>query len=287
MECYEKYFIHNFKLKQSSVFEELVLSSGISIYEVIKIEQGIPLFLENHLNRLFSSADLSNLSINESYCDLEKLISELINRNKATEGKIKLVIRFDKNSRSNEKDLLIYFTPYSYPTADDYRFGVKIGLCKAVRTNPNAKILNTEARNKANEVIAKSTFFEVLLVDDHGFITEGSKSNIFFIKDSQLITPPESAVLNGVTRKNILKICKQNKIDLLEEKISISDIKNMDSAFLTGTSLNVLPVHFIEEIEFKTENKILKRLVKLYELSVVEYISLKKLESGEITQANL
>lgn len=287
MEYFKEYFIHNFRVKPISEFDEIILSSGVSIYEVIRIEQGIPLFLEDHLNRLFYSAELSNLPLNESYCDFEKLVHELIERNKTYEGKIKLVIRFDKGNRHPEKDLLIYYTPHYYPTLEEYKSGVKIGLCKAIRTNPNAKILNTEARIKANKTIKEGNFYEVLLFNKKGFITEGSKSNIFFIKNNQLITPPETDVLNGITRKNIFKICRQNKIDLLEKKINISDIKNIDSAFLTGTSLNVLPVHFIEETEFTTENEILKRIVKLYKLSVFEYVSFKKLGSGEFTQANL
>ena len=71
MECYRKYYIHNFKFKQTSDFDDALTNHGISIYEVIRIEQGIPLFLEDHLSRLFESADISHLNINESYCDFE------------------------------------------------------------------------------------------------------------------------------------------------------------------------------------------------------------------------
>lgn len=276
MECYKEFFIHNFKLKQSSLFDELILSSGISIYEVIRIEQGIPLFLEDHLNRLFYSADLSNLSINESYCDIETLISELIKKNKTEEGKIKLVIRFDKTNGHKEKDFLIYFTPHYFPTAEEYNLGVKIGICQAIRTNPNAKILNTDARNKADKTIAEEKLFEVLLINNEGFISEGSRSNIFFIKDNKIITPPEKDVLNGVTRKNVVKICKQNKIELIEEKINFSDIQKMDSIFLTGTSLKVLPVRSLEGIEYNTQNRLLIYLKDLYEKLILEYISSKK-----------
>lgn len=286
MECFKEYFIHNFRIKPISEFDEVILSSGISIYEVIRIEQGVPLFLEDHLNRLFLSADVSNLSLKESYCDFEKLISELIENNKTYEGKIKLVIRFGKDNGYAEKDLLIYYTPHHYPTLEDYKSGVKIGLCKAIRTNPNAKILNTEARKKANKSILEGKYYEVLLIDDKGFITEGSKSNIFFIKGNKIITPPERDVLNGITRINVLKICKKNNIDIIQEKVSLSDIKKMDSAFLTGTSLKVLPVSLIEDTKLNPENEILNRLNKLYDLSIFEYISLKKLELGKLNQAN-
>ena len=275
MECYKEFFIHNFKLKHCIEFDDSKLSQGISIYEVIRIEQGIPLFLEDHLNRLFHSADISNLSINESYCDIEILISELIKKNKTNEGKIKLIIRFDKKNGSNEKDFLIYFTPHYFPSVIEYKNGVNIGLCRTTRTNPKAKILYTEARKKANSRIVEENLFEVLLLNNEEFITEGSRSNIFCIKGNTVLTPLENDVLNGVTRKKILEICQENKIEIKEKKIHYSELKNMDTVFITGTSLKALPVRHFEETEFNTDNNILNRIIKYYEELITKYISSK------------
>ena len=116
----------------------------------------------------------------------------------------------------------------------------------------------------------------MLLINDKGFITEGSRSNIFFIKDNKIITPPQKEVLNGITRRNILKICKQNKIDIIEESLNVSNIKEIDVAFLSGTSLKVLPVKQIEKHEFNIENEFLKRIMKLYNDAIDNYILTKK-----------
>lgn len=274
MECYRKFYIHNFKFKPTSDFDDTLTNNGISIYEVIRIEQGIPLFLEDHLSRLFDSADISHLNINEGYCDFESLIAKLIEKNDTYEGKIKLIIHFDNGN--HEKDLFIYFTPHYFPSDDEYKNGVHIGLCSAVRTNPNAKILNTEARKKANNTIVEKKYFEVLLMNNEGFITEGSRSNIFFIKDDKIITPPQKDVLNGIARRNILKICKQNKIKFIEERVHYSKIKEIDSIFLSGTSLKVLPVHRIESNTFNTNNSILKKIMELYDKSIQDYILSKQ-----------
>ena len=123
MECYGKFYIHNYQLKSTSEFDEGITSKGTSIYEVIKIQQAIPLFLEDHLNRLFESADLSKLQINEGYCDFESLIDELIVKNNIQEGKIKLVIHFNEDNSTIEKDLLIYFTPHYFPGKKEYENG--------------------------------------------------------------------------------------------------------------------------------------------------------------------
>jgi branched-chain amino acid aminotransferase len=275
MECYKDFFIHNFKLKPCKEFNESKFETGISIYEVIRIEQGIPLFLEDHLNRLFYSADISNLSINESYCDIETLIEELIKKNNTKEGKIKLIIRFNEENGSSEKDLLIYFTPHYFPSVEEYKNGVTIGSCIATRGNPNAKILNTEARTRANNTIVEEKLFEVLLINDKGFITEGSRSNVFFIKNNQVITPPVKDVLNGITRMNIIKLCKQNNIKIIEKEIHYSEIQNMDTLFLTGTSLQTLAIRKIGGLEFNTKNEILNRITELYKKLTEKYLNSK------------
>ena len=272
MECYKDFYIHNFKFEDCNNFDDSLLNKGISIYEVIRIEKGIALFLENHLNRLFTSANLSNLNIDESYCDFETLISELIKKNNETEGKIKIVIHFHENNRQ-EKDVLIYFTPHYFPTQEEFKNGIKVGICIAERQNPNAKVLNTEARNRANNTIAEKKLFEVLLTDHNGYITEGSRSNVFFIKDNAVITPPAGDVLMGITRNNIIKLCKENKINILEQKVHLNDVSNMDAAFLSGTSLKILPISCIEGKTINHQHQLLEKLKSLYNKLIENYIS--------------
>ncbi len=275
MECTNDLYLHNFRFRSCKDFNDNLLTKGKAIYEVIKIENGIPIFLEDHLNRLFDSADISRLNINESYCDFETLINELIKKNKVNEGKIKLIVRFDDQNGNSEKDLLIYFTPYLFPNKEEYQDGVEVGLCNAVRLNPNAKVYNTEARKKANHRIVEEKLYEVLLMNKDGFVAEGSRSNIFFIKNNKVITPPVCDVLNGITRKQLINICKQKNIDIAEDRIHFSDLSNMDCAFLSGTSIKVLPVKNIGDGKFDTKNKVLRRIMGLYDQAIADYINSK------------
>ena len=275
MECCQKFYIHNFKIGSCDKFNESILVKGSSVYEVIRIGQGVALFLEDHLNRLFYSADLLNYSIKESYCDIELLINELIRKNNTPEGKIKLVVRFEKENGHNEKDLILYFTPHYFPECEEYKNGVKTGLCNVTRLNPNAKLLNSEARKRANNRIVEEKLFEVLLVNENGYITEGSRSNLFFIKNNKVITPPEKDVLNGITRKIILRICKHNNIEICEKEVSKSEIESMDAIFLTGTSIKALPISQIENIYFSSKHPILNQIMGLYDKSMEEFIKSK------------
>jgi len=275
MECINGYYIHNFKLIESSNFNEEILKDGTSIYEVIRIEQGIPVFLEDHLNRLFYSAELSNLNIDESYCDFETLIEQLILKNKIKQGKIKIVVHFNTNKMNIEKNILIYFTQHYFPSEQEIKTGVKSGLCRATRTNPNAKILNTNARLKANNIISENKFFEVLLLDDDGFITEGSRSNVFFIKGDTIYTPPNSDILMGISRKNVIELCSKNNIKINERKIHSSEISEIDSVFISGTSLKVLPLRTIDNDTFNPENQILLKLIELFNFQIQSYVQEK------------
>ncbi len=273
MECLGNYYLHNFKFEKADSFDDSFIKNGVSVYEVIRIEKGIPLFLENHLDRLFRSSEIINLSINESYCDFETLIPELINKNNILQGKIKIIIHFNNETNLHEKNLLIYFTPHYFPTDEEYKNGVNTGFCKALRTNPSAKILNSDARIIANDTIAEKKLFEVILQDKKSFITEGSRSNVFFIKGNKIITPPKKDVLQGITRLNVLKLCKSEKIELIEKRVHLSEISEMDSAFITGTSLKILPIRKIDSFEFNTHNITLQKISELYNDCIERYLT--------------
>ena len=274
MECLHQYFFHNRKIKSCAAFNESVVDTGISVYEIIRVEQGIPLFIADHLERLFTSIRLLNLNITTTKNELQNDIRTLIEKNNVNTGKIKLIIHFDNK---NERDLFIYFTPYYYSSDEEYKTGVSVGICKALRTNPNAKVLNIQARKKANNVIAEAKVFEVILMDNNGFITEGSRSNVFFIKENTIFTPFSANVLQGITRKNIFRICELHNITLIERDIPLSEIGKYEAAFLSGTSLKVLPIKNIENIFFHPSHKTLKKLMFLYNQIIKNYIKENKL----------
>lgn len=276
MECIQEYYIHNNEIKQSLGFDESIVEKGICVYEIIRIEQGIPLFIEDHLVRIHNSAFLSGLKINETNAEIEKNVQKLIQINKVKTGKIKIIIHFNSTGSMIEKNFILYFTPHYFPTTNEYSTGIKTSICKAIRTNPNAKILNTLTRQKANHIIAEKKVFETILVDNEGYITEGSRSNVFFISEEKILTPPVNDVLPGITRKNIQQICIQNKIPFIEKKIHLNNLNKFDAMFLSGTSLKVLPVKIFDDYKFNVKNPMLVKLTELYNEYMDLYIENKK-----------
>lgn len=262
-----QYPIHNFfvlndKIKPNGEF--VISENEGGIYEVLRIVNGIPLFLEDHLDRFYNSAKLANKEIRFSKAEITLLILLLIETNKQTEGNILI---------SCKLNLKLFFINHNYPSPEIYQTGVTVGVLFAERENPNAKVFQTSVRQKANLLMEKNGFYEVLLIDQVGRITEGSRSNVFFIQDNLIITPPGNEVLLGITRKKVFEIAEELGMTVYEEDILFRDLASFQAAFITGTSPKLLPIKQVGEISLNPQNKIVGQLIKAYDDIIKRYVS--------------
>lgn len=248
-----KKFLLNAEMKNASENDAL---QGTVIYEVIRILQNKPLFLKEHLQRLQNSASLV-LTYQPSHKKIIEGICSVIKSNDLSFGNIEIQI-------NNEQQLLIKIIPHSYPTESMYEKGVCLGLLQAERQNPNAKEKNQTLRERANILMKEKNFFEVLLVDNEGFITEGSRSNVFFIKNHEIYTSPTKTVLQGITREKIFEICHQQNITIIEIPIPLDEITSFNAVFMTGTSPAVLPIQKIEQYSFFPKNTLSEKIKDFY-----------------------
>lgn len=242
----------------------------IQLYEVIRITEGIPVFLEEHLDRLYQSAQLTGMEHLPDSVSLAAMIKEYITIQKQDTGNIKLSFTF--SSPTSEPQCELNFIPHYYPTQEQYTNGVKVGLLKAVRPVPHAKVQNSGIRDRANQSISDNHLFEVLLIDSEGNITEGSRSNVFFIKNETLYSPPVASILQGITRIKVMQICETDGIQVLESSIPANSLDQFEAAFLTGTSPKILPVSAIEDIVYKTGHRLLIDLQHHYNLLIEHYL---------------
>lgn len=236
------------------------------IYEVLRVVEGKPLFLENHLKRMKNSFELINEDFELSYDEISEKIKGLIISEKKIEGNIKITYGI------NEKLLKVFFIEHSYPSTEMYRNGVDTILYFAERENPNAKIVNTNFREKVNQEIKSRAVYEAILVDSKGNITEGSRSNIFMVKGNSLITSPVKAVLPGVTRGEVISIAKKLGIEVKETEYSYLKIKDLDGMFISGTSPKILPIKMVDNINLDVNNRIINELIKEYDKEIELYI---------------
>lgn len=273
--CYGDFFVVNDSIKSVVDFEGFKFPEGLSIYEIIRVEKGVPVFFEDHFKRFFNSLKEKNLFISENEELLQNQLVKLLKHENITEGRIKIIVNFSSYPSKDDYNLLIFFTDYSFPTEEQYSRGVKLELFNETRDDPNIKILDTEVRKHANEYIKNKYVYEVLLVNPEGYISEGSRSNFFLLKDNFLLTPPDDIVLQGIARKKVLEICRETTIECEIRNIHKNEIGDYQASFITGTSLKILPVNAIDTYHYSTEDELLVFLRKKYEEKIKNYIKNK------------
>lgn len=268
-ECTRFFFMLNQSAVKTTDFQKYFYPPLNYIYEVFRVYQQKPLFIEDHLKRFFNTVKLAGVKPDVSYNQLLDQIHQVIDLNPPGDGNIKLALYQDQNGIRN---LFVYFTPHQYPSENQFTEGVEVELYFAERENPNAKVMQTILRQSADQVKTAHEVYEVLLVDREGFITEGSRSNVFFILNNQVITPPANTVLEGITRKYIIDICHENNISVVAEKVHYSSLNLMDALFISGTSRQVLPVNRVDQMNFEVKHPLLTRLQYLFREKVSAYL---------------
>jgi branched-chain amino acid aminotransferase len=229
-----EYIVLNNEVVKPIVIE----SKGSVVYEVLRMIDGVPLFYDDHFDRLFHSCELIKQSVGVHSAVLLSQLAILSLKNGFTNGNVMLKIIFHEDQRN----MLIHFIPHTYPSENDYRVGVEVGFLEAERINPEAKVLQAAIRERANQQIAETGVYELMLVDHNNTITEGSRSNFFFIKKNTLYTAPLFKVLKGVTLSKVLDIAVDYGIPIHFTSIEMNELSTYEAMFITGTSPQILPV---------------------------------------------
>ncbi|HEX7492884.1 MAG TPA: aminotransferase class IV [Bacteroidales bacterium] len=259
-ECYGKKFILNGTLQPVELFDKSMVYEGDSVYEVIRLAKGNPIFFPDHMERLATSVKLQKKDSLADESELRKAILNLTRSDKKRETNLKIVFNYNNGSTN----YMIYFIQPIYPSEDQYKRGVKGILFFAERKDPESKVINHKLRTFISHKLIMEGAYEAILVNENNLITEGSRSNIFFLKGDTLVTAPDNVILNGITRKHILEICSENKIKVELSQVDVNDITIYDAVFMTGTSPVVLPFNCINDKFFKVKFELIDRLRKLY-----------------------
>lgn len=260
-ECLGKWFLLNGDVKHVDEFDNSRVYKGDSVYEVIRLKKGIPYFYKDHMARLENSVKLQGKSMLRSVDEIRDDIVRLAATDKRREVNIKLVFNYGIEGLNS---CLIYYIESVYPTEEQYSKGVKGILFFAERKDPESKVINFMLKTSIHQELAETGAHEALLVNDDNEITEGSRSNIFFLKGEKLVTAPDNMVLKGITRKYLLHICSEKGIEVEYKCVDADDIQKYDSVFMTGTSPMVLPFNSVDDLHFSTAHPLLRKLRELY-----------------------
>lgn len=245
------------------------------IYEVIRWYKGFFFDIEGHKLRLIRS--LRELKIKSNFPDIfESTAKELIDRNNLADENAMIYFQITRGAARRTHHFPVNEIPpteYAYawkfrPDTESVENGIKVILRNDIRWQrcdiKSVSLLpNTLCFQEAKENSAKECIF-----NRNGTITEGSHSNIFFVKDGTLLTHPESDhILSGITRKNILRIARGNGIAVREEAVTAAGLPEISEAFISNTSSEVTPVIMIEnnKVGDGTPGQLTRSIHKLFE----------------------
>jgi branched-chain amino acid aminotransferase len=235
-----------------SVFDHGLLY-GDGVFEGIRAYHGKVFRLEAHLERLYDSAKMINLTIPLAKEEFGELIYEVLRRNDLTDAYIRPVVTRGKGDlgldprKCAKATVFIIATSWGAMYGDLYEKGLQ-AITVSVRRNaaealpPNAKTLNY-----LNNILAKIESIykggdEAIFFDTNGYLSEGSGDNIFLVKHGKVITPPTLNNLRGITREVVLECVQRLGIEHQEKNLGYFDLYTADEVFVTGTAAEVAPI---------------------------------------------
>ena len=239
---------------------------GDGIYEVIRVYDGTPFLLDEHLERLVNSAEAIMLELPYSIEKIKEIINEGLQKTEFTEVEIYIQITRGIAPRAHlfpnvSSEISMTFKQARIVDKEKRENGVSVTLLEDERwKNCYIKSLNLLPNVIAKQKAVSGGHEEAILVRD-GFITEGSSSNIFVVKEGTLYTTPASKqILHGITRAAVIKLANKLNIPFEEKTFDASFLKQCDEAFITSTSVEVLPISKIDEYELTSDRPIVDSL---------------------------
>jgi branched-chain amino acid aminotransferase len=215
---------------------------------------------QDHLARLFKSAELFYMPIPYTPEELRTATHELIAANELRECYIRPIAfrgygQMGLYPLDCEVDVAIAAWPWGAYLGDESKnAGVRAKVSSWRRIPHDALIPHSKASGQyLNSVLAKieaskAGYEEAILLDSHGFVCEGSGENIFVVRDGQLATPPQTAgILDGISRKSIIRIARDLGLEVVERDLARAELYLADEVFIAGTAAELVPVREIDD----------------------------------------
>ncbi|MGC8658089.1 MAG: aminotransferase class IV, partial [Desulfomonilaceae bacterium] len=229
---------------------------GYRIFTACGTVNGKIFRLEDHLNRLYKSAEQIYMQPPCSRVELTQILSDLVDRNQRISSENQIIdIIFsgglkDETMKQSGKGAHLYVVaqPMVTPPLEFYENGVTLATFSHQRMLPGVKLLNYIGAVIAHQtVVPKYQAYDTVFIcpQDNKTILEGSTFSVFFVlKDGEIVTPPmDGRILDSVTRRVLLELLRPSKnITITEEPVTLDQFPDFEEAFLASTSRNVLPV---------------------------------------------
>ncbi|GLV56207.1 branched chain amino acid aminotransferase [Dictyobacter sp. S3.2.2.5] len=223
---------------------------GYSVFESLRTYHRRPFHLDEHLQRLYRSAQLIELDVTFSFDVLRNIVLDSIERNTYEHATIRLLvtggISEDGVLPAGQSGLAVMVTPLAERDMERFSRGCKLITTHLTRAIPEAKTSNYISAIQALKEAALQKASDALFVNEHGHVLESTRSNFFVFHGDTLVTP-QSDVLIGVTRNAVLELARR-RFTVEERPIHLHELASIDEAFITSSSKEITPVVQINDI---------------------------------------
>jgi len=235
---------------------------GDGVFETMRAYGGKVFMLDRHMQRLLRSASTIGLELPEDEEGTVEAIMATLRANALAEAIIRVSVTRGTGPRGIDPTvrttptMVVMAWPFNPYDPGFFERGVELVIAKTRRNNPSALDPSVKSMNFLNNIMAKGEasragVFDALMLNTDGYLAECTVSNIFFVKDGVIHTPSlASGILAGVTREHVISLARGLGYVVKEGLYLPLDVYAADEAFLTGTSIEVLPVRRVSEAEF-------------------------------------
>lgn len=226
---------------------------GYGLFETMRAYNGKIFLLKRHIKRLSDAAHVIGLGAKLHGSNLAKACEETLAANELKDARLRLTVTHGDAAsspwaeRGCKPTVVITARPYVPPPAEKYARGSKMFLA-TVRRCRQSLATGVKSTNYLTSVLARIEAVEhgcdeAVLLNDDGFVAEGSASNCFFVKSGRLMTPSlSSGVLPGITRGLVMELAAERGIIVTEGTVGVGIFRQCDEAFLTASTLEIMPL---------------------------------------------
>ena len=228
---------------------DLGLLRGYGVFDVMRTQNGRPLFIAQHWQRVRSSTKLLKLALPLSFDVYGGIVEKLLRLNGYRESIIRTVVTAgpspDGYTPAGDETFFILIQKYIPLPKTVYQQGAKAITLEYHRECPEAKVTNYVAAIRHHFERTKQHAIEILYLHE-GKVLEASSSNFFIVKDRKLVTPTDG-VLHGITRNHVIKMAGKEGFVVEERAITLAEALRADEAFITSTNKDIVPIVKIDK----------------------------------------
>ena len=238
------------------------LHYGLGVFEGVRAyptENGPVIFrMNDHTDRLFRSAHILNLKIPWSKEEINEAQVQVVRENKLKEAYLRPMCFYGSEGMGLRADnlkehcIVAAWEWPNYMTPEARDEGIKVRTSSYTRHHVNITMCKAKANgNYINSMLAlrealDSGCEEALLLDNEGYVAEGSGENFFLVQKGKLVTPELTSCLEGITRDTVFALAAELNIEVVEKRITRDEVYIADEAFFTGTAAEVLPIRELD-----------------------------------------